>query len=168
MIKFECTWTGEIKEQAPQLTLLYGGRTVRSSRRRCCIRKLFLKILQYPQETPMLDSIFQKVAELATLWKETPTQHRCFPVNIAKLIVVPILKNICKRLCFNFFKGSLLHGAKGLRSRLYDGVRLQGPSHRSSCRHLSSWSTSQPAFEDLRQILWLSQSSFYIVYFWSF
>ena len=31
-----------------QLTLLYLGRTARSSYRRCCIRKLFLKILQYP------------------------------------------------------------------------------------------------------------------------
>ena len=43
-----------------------------------------------------------------------------------------ILKNISKRLVFNFFNGSLLHGPKGLRSRLYDGVRLQGPSYRSS------------------------------------
>ena len=31
-----------------QLTLLYLGRTARSSYRGCCIRKLFLKILQYP------------------------------------------------------------------------------------------------------------------------
>ena len=42
------------------------------------------------------------------------------------------MKNIWKRLVFNFFNGSLLHGPKGLRSRLYDGVRLQGPSYRSS------------------------------------
>ena len=51
LIKTESTWRREIKEQAPQLTLLYRGRTVRSSHRRCCIRKLFIKILQYPQET---------------------------------------------------------------------------------------------------------------------
>ena len=51
LIKIESTWRREIKEQAPQLTLLYRGRTVRSSHRRCCIRKLFLKILQCPQET---------------------------------------------------------------------------------------------------------------------
>ena len=43
-----------------------------------------------------------------------------------------ILKNICKGLFFNFFNGSLLHGPKGLRSRLYQSVRLQGLSHRSS------------------------------------
>ena len=58
--------------------------------------------------------------------------HRCFPVNIAKFLVLPILKNICKQLLFNIFNDSLLRGPKGLRSRLYDDVRLQGPSHRSS------------------------------------
>ena len=64
LIKIESTRRREIKKQAPQLTLLYRGRTVRSSHRRCCIRKLFLKILQYPQETPVLESIFKKVADL--------------------------------------------------------------------------------------------------------
>ena len=48
LIKIERTWRREIKEQAPQLTLLYHCRTVRSSHRRCCIRKQFLKILKYP------------------------------------------------------------------------------------------------------------------------
>ena len=64
LIKIESTWRREIKEQTPQLTLLYCGRTVRSSHRRCCIRKLFLKTLQYSQETPVLDSIFKKVVDL--------------------------------------------------------------------------------------------------------
>ena len=58
LIKIESTWRCKINEQAPQLTLLYRGRTVRSSQRRCCIRKLFLKILQYLQETPVSESIF--------------------------------------------------------------------------------------------------------------
>ena len=44
--------------------LLYRGRTASSSHRTCCIRKLFLKILQYPQETPVLESIFKKFADL--------------------------------------------------------------------------------------------------------
>ena len=57
-------WRCEIKEQAPQLTLLYRGRTVRSSHRRCFIRKLLLKILQYQQETPVLESIFKNLADL--------------------------------------------------------------------------------------------------------
>ena len=68
----------------------------------------------------------------ATLLKRDPPLYRCFPVNIAKFLILPILKNICKHLLFNSFNGSLLHGPIGLRSRLYDSVRLQGLSHRSS------------------------------------
>ena len=47
-----------------QLNLLYRGETVRSSHWRCCIRKPFLKILQYPQETSVLEAIFRKVVDL--------------------------------------------------------------------------------------------------------
>ena len=64
LIKSESTWRRKIKEQVPQLTLLYHGRTIRSTCRRYCIRKLFLKFLQYPQETPVLESIFKRFADL--------------------------------------------------------------------------------------------------------
>ena len=47
LIKFESTWRREIKEQALQLTLLYCGRTVRSSHRRFCIKKAVLKAVLY-------------------------------------------------------------------------------------------------------------------------
>ena len=40
----ESTWIREIEEQAPQVTLMYRGRTIRSSHQRCCIKKLFSKI----------------------------------------------------------------------------------------------------------------------------
>ena len=40
---------------------------------------------------------------------------------------------------FNCFNGSMLHGPKVSRSRLYDGVKLQGPSHRSSFLFLSQY-----------------------------
>ena len=74
LIKIESTRRREIKEQPPQLALLYCGRTVRSSHRRCCIRKLFLKMLQYPQEAPVLESIFQNLQTFrpATLLKRDP------------------------------------------------------------------------------------------------
>ena len=39
LFKIESMWRCKIKEQAPQLTLLYLGMTVRSSHQRCCIRK---------------------------------------------------------------------------------------------------------------------------------
>ena len=78
-------------------------------------------------------SLFFKKLQIfrhANVIKKRP-QHSCFLVNIADFLILAISKNICKRLFFNFFNGSLLHGPKVLRSRLYDGVRLQGPSHRS-------------------------------------
>ena len=46
--------------------------------------KLFLKVLQYPQGTPVLKSIFKKVADLQNSNFIKKTQHRCLPVNIAK------------------------------------------------------------------------------------
>ena len=58
LIKIESMWRRKIKEQTPQLTSLYRGTTIKSSHQRCCIRKQLLKILQDPQETPVLESIF--------------------------------------------------------------------------------------------------------------
>ena len=81
-----------------------------------------------------------------------------FSWSIAKFLIPFILKNICERLLFDIFNGSPLHGPKGSRSRLYDGVRLQGLSHRSSFLFLS-WhkpsSSPGPTFENLRPIKFL-------------
>ena len=60
-IEIESTWRHKVKEQAPQLTC---GKTLKSSHRRCCIRKVFLKLLQYPKETPLSESIFKTFADL--------------------------------------------------------------------------------------------------------
>ena len=51
-------------------------------------------------------------------------QHRCIP--IAKFLIIPILKNICNRLLYNFFNASLSYKPKASRFRLYDSVRLEG------------------------------------------
>ena len=120
----------------------------------------------------MLESLFKKVAGLkaCNFIKKRP-QHRCFPVNITKLLILLILKNICERLLFDFFNGSLLHRHEGSRSRLYDGVRLQGLSHRSSFLFLGWHEPSPytgPAFQNLRRMHLMSQLSFYIGCFWSF
>ena len=123
--------------------------------------KLFLKSSQHPQETTVLKPLFNNFIKKSL-------QHRCFHVNIAKFLILIFSKNICERLLFDFFNGSLLHGPKGSRSRLYDGVRLQGLRHRSSFLFLSWHEPSpspQPAFENLRQIPLMSQLSFYIGYF---
>ena len=145
LIKTESMWRCEIK-QAPQFTLLYCGRTVRGSHQRCYIRKLFLKILQYPQETPVLESIFKNVTDLCNFIKKRH-QHRCFPENIAKFLILPILKKICKRLLNNFFNDSLLHEPKDLSWLL------------------PSWSKSQPAFKNLRQNTFDKSIKFY---YWLF
>ena len=117
----------------------------------------------------MLESLFKNVACLkaCNVIKKRP-QDRCFPVNIAKFLTLLISKNICKGLLFDFFNGSLLHKPKGSRSRLYDGLRLQGLSHRSSFLFLS-WheASASPglAFKNLRRIPLMNQLIFYIGYF---
>ena len=46
---------------------------------------MFLKTLQYSQETPSLESLFNKVAGLKTHnFIKKRLQRRCFGVNIAK------------------------------------------------------------------------------------
>ena len=72
LIKIESTRRREIKEQAPQLTLLYHGRTGRSSHWRCYIRKLFLKILQYPRKHLCWGLFLKKTFKPATLIKRDP------------------------------------------------------------------------------------------------
>ena len=118
-----------------QLTLLFCGRTVRSSHRRCSIKKAVLRNFAIYLGKTCVGVSFLKSCSLkaCNFIKERP-QRRCFPVNIAKLLRISILKNI------DSFNGSMLHEPKGSRSKLYDGVRLQGPSHRSNflSRHSSS------------------------------
>ena len=98
-------------------------------------------------------------------------QNRCFPVNITKFLILLIMRIICERLLFDFFNGSLLHRPKCSRSRLYDGVGLQGLTHRSSFLFLSWHEPSpspRPVFESLRGIPLMNQLCFYIGYFWSY
>ena len=63
-------------------------------------------------------------------------------MNIAKILRLNYFEIHLGTAAFACFNGLLLHGPKGSRSKLYDDVRLQGPSHRSSflflSRHLSS------------------------------
>ena len=54
----------KLKNRNLKLTLLYYGRTVRSSHRRFSTRKLLLRFVQYPQETPLLESNFKNVVGL--------------------------------------------------------------------------------------------------------
>ena len=72
----------------------------RGSRRCCSIKKVFLKVLQNSQETPVSKSFFfNKAAGLspATLLKKR-LQHKCFSVNFAKFLRTPLLQNTSRRL----------------------------------------------------------------------
>ena len=52
------------------------------------------KILMFTlQKTIVLESLFNKVADL-----KKRLQHRCFPMDTAKILWTPILKKICKQL----------------------------------------------------------------------
>ena len=57
----------------------------------------------------MLKHFFNKVAglELASFSKKR-LQHECFPVKFAKLLRIPILKNICKQLPLEVYEKAVL------------------------------------------------------------
>ena len=85
--------------------------------------------MQDLQETPVLESLFKKVE---TLLKKDPNTGVFLRIsrNFKDYL---FSKVICRRLHFQCFNVSLLHGQpKGSRSRFYDSVRLQVSGHRSS------------------------------------
>ena len=73
----------------------------RSSQRRCrnihqrySVKKVFLKISQISQENTWIGVFFDKVEVLQSAsFLRKRLQHKCFPVNFAKLLRI---KNICK------------------------------------------------------------------------
>ena len=66
---------------------------------RVLFRSCSLKFRNIHKKTPVLESLFNKVVgrEACNFIKKR-LQHRCFPMNIAKFLRTPILKNIYKRL----------------------------------------------------------------------
>ena len=66
--------------------------------RMCSIKSCYLKFHYVHWKTPVLES-FNKVADLnACNFIKKRLQHRCFLVNIAKVLRIHISKNICERL----------------------------------------------------------------------
>ena len=55
-------------------------------------------------KTPVLKSLINKVAVLqACNFLNKRLEHRCFPVNIAKILITLILKNIWEQLLLKFY-----------------------------------------------------------------
>ena len=73
----------------------------RRSHQSCSIKKLFLKFCNIYKKTPVLESLFNKVAGLLT-WPATLLKRDCnisvLPVNAVNILIIPILKNICEWL----------------------------------------------------------------------
>ena len=68
------------------------------------------KFCNIQRKTPELDSLFNKVASLEAcdLIKKR-LQLSCFPLNIAKFLRTPILKNICERMLLRVLKPTSCH-----------------------------------------------------------
>ena len=66
---------------------------VRSSHRRCSVKKGILKISQMSLEKKCVGVSYRS----ATLLKRD-SKHWCFPVKFAKFLRTSIIKNICERL----------------------------------------------------------------------
>ena len=87
------------------------------------LKKLFLKNLQYLQETPVLESFLKKVTDL----KASAHNTCCFPVNIAKFLRLPISKNICTQLHFKYLHTvSMVHCYMGLKVQGLDCMAASG------------------------------------------
>ena len=72
----------------------------RSSHRRCSLRKGVLRnFVKFTREHLYQNLLFNKVAGLrpATLLKKK-LWHRCFPINFAKFLRTPLLRNTSRRL----------------------------------------------------------------------
>ena len=87
----------------PPLEILRNPATIfRSNHPRCSIKKAFLKhFVIFTGKHLFWGLFFNKVAgHQSCNFIKKRLQHRCFLVNIEKLIITPILKNICERLHF--------------------------------------------------------------------
>ena len=135
MIKIESTWRRE-------LTLLYCDRTVRSSHWRCSIEKVVFKNSAIPTGNNCAGVFFLKVAGL-----KAPTQ--VFSCEYCEIFKNIYFEKHLRTAAFDCFNSSLPHEPKVSRSRLYDGLKLQGLQvfSGSSGRHLTSWTEFRPAFE---------------------
>ena len=69
-------------------------RRYRSIHQRYSVKEVFIKISPTSQETPFL----MKLQSFRLQVFKKRLQHKCFSVKFAKLLRIPMLRNICKRL----------------------------------------------------------------------
>ena len=94
--------------------------TFRSSHQMCCMKKVFLEILQNLRKTAV-HSLF---ISPATLLKKIPW-HRCFSGNFAKFLRTPFLESTFGRLLMYVQFTSCVHGKILFQTKSY--LVLPGP-----------------------------------------
>ena len=131
---------------------------------------MFLNILQYSQETTVLETLFDKIADLHDCnFIKKRVQHRCFPVNIVKFFyntyflggdyMIPVGRDeIPSRFagipaCFKFFiKSILLLHVKVNQGYLQRKSTLKQDSNayeKYEYRHLGRWYIKSTLFKRL-------------------
>ena len=130
--------------------------STRSSHQRCSIKKIFLKNFAiFTRKHLCWSLILIKAWRPATLWKRDFLQ-RYFSVNIAKSLITPILKCICKRMLLNheIFLRSLrlapqwhisLQLSRPLPNIIWDKVFRNGSSKVCGKQLLKNWKWSAEA-----------------------
>ena len=74
-----------------------------------CKTRYSQKVEKFHRKTPVLESVFNKVADIkAYKFIEKKLQHRCFPLIFAKFLGIPIFKKICEQLLL-FFQYNYQH-----------------------------------------------------------
>ena len=86
---------------------------------RSSIKIPFLKVLQYSHRNNCVGGLFLNKNAALDYWNfiKKRLQHRCFPMNIAKFLRTPVLKNICERLfeCFATWANNITSNRKWRR-----------------------------------------------------
>ena len=98
----------------------------RSSNQRFSIRKLLIRFSNILRKTLVFESLFNEVAGLqACNFIKKKLQHRCFPVNIAKFLRIPILRNSWKQLFLTRLYGQKYKQLWGLKLNLKVASRVR-------------------------------------------
>ena len=98
----------------------------RSSHQRCSIKKAVFKHFSIFDENICVGvSFYQSCRPEGLQFYIKRLQHRCFPVNIAKLLRTPILKKIFEKLILQFLLLTVNISSQGLVSAFNSIVPLQ-------------------------------------------
>ena len=97
-----------------------------STNQRFSIKTLLLRFYNILRKILVFESLFNEVAGLqACNFIKKKLQHRCFPVNIAKFLRIPILRNSWKQLFLTRLYGQKYKQLWGLKLNLKIASRVR-------------------------------------------